>query len=177
MASRTARTSSTIGSRGSMLFLHQFPGCTEHRGIVACATAKALDFSAHPRVGNVRAVPSQQEVDAVHRGDRDVERVGPRFGGKAPGRNEMAAERNRLCRYVENRRLPQRDQPPCRRIRVARASLIENELRHVEVEGLAAVPPLDGYLLLGRADEIASWPRRQVADDGGFDVGSRLHLR
>src|SRR5580700_3332772 len=104
MASRTARTSSTIGSGDGMLLLHQLHGCTEHRRIVAGGATESLDLAARSGVGDVSAVPGEKVVEPVNGGDGDVERICARLGWKPSGHDEMATERYRLLRRVEDRR-------------------------------------------------------------------------
>jgi hypothetical protein len=143
-------------------------------GIIASSTTEPLDLSARPGVGDVGAVPREKVVEAVNSGDGDVERICARLGWKPSGRDEMATERYRFIRRVEDRRVSQRGQPPGGRIRVTGGGLVEDKLRYVELERMAAVPPLAGDLLLRSADEIPCRSGRQVADDGRLDVGPRL---
>src|SRR4029077_2356884 len=131
MASRAARTSSTIGSdvKGMLLFLLKFQRGADNRWIIACGTAEAIDLAALPCVRDVGTVPGEQVVEPMNGGDGDGERVSRRFDRKTASFEEVAAKGNGVLCRVEQDRFPQCVQPQRRCIGIASARLVQNQLR------------------------------------------------
>src|SRR5277367_5386956 len=93
MASRIARTSSTMGSEDRMmLFLHEFEGRANDRRLKPVVSTDRFDPRAHRRVGDVRTVPREQAVHAVHRGDRNVKRIGSGLGWEGRLTQKISAQ-------------------------------------------------------------------------------------
>lgn len=57
---------------------------------------------------------------------------------------------------------------------VTGARFVEYELRDAQLVGRPPAPPGAGQCLMGRKDDVAARPRREIAHDAGFDV-DRVH--
>ena len=60
-------------------------------------------------------------------------------------------------------------------LRISFACLPHLSKNIVHVSLLPLPAPIAGNLLMGDANQVATWPRSQVTRDGRFEVDTRLH--
>src|SRR5207253_3388092 len=67
-------------------------------------------------------------------------------------------------------------QPFANGSRIARLTFTHNNLGDIQLKFRSPpVPPIARNLLMGGANQVAAWPRRQVTRDGRFEVDTGLH--
>jgi hypothetical protein len=126
-------------------------------------------------IGYVRTVPSNQVVNLMYRGHGNVQSVSESTIRQNTLDNDSMGKFFGLgCHLKESDALQESKTQTCR-VRVATARLVKNDLRRHKFEVSASpLPPLQRDLLASSHDQVSARPRRQVADEGGLNVGS-LH--
>lgn len=142
--------------------------------------AQPFNQSGHSReelgIGDVRAVPGQEVVDAVDGSDSDVKGVRQGLGRKKVLRDDIEAELLRRLRQLENGDVGQQSHSARDGLRVAPAGFLDDERGHEKLEvPLARPPPVLSYLLVPGNDEVSRRSRGEVADDGCFEVNACGH--
>ena len=106
-----------------------------------------------------------------------VKRIDAGLHGQTTPGDQIASEQDGFFRYVEERDVMERLEALRGGLRVTRGNFVDHELRNEALEAVTRGPPLARDLLVCRANEIAGWPGRQVADDARLDIDLGEHGR
>ena len=175
---RAFRTSSTNSSFSMASFTHQFFRRANHGCGKSMFLADPRDGHCHFRVGDVSAVPRQQEVHSVNRSKGDVRRVGRGLRREGQRRHQRPRQCGHVVSDVELRQVVQRRQSLTRGCGISCRRFVQHQLRdeHLEVRP-AALPPFAGDLLMARTNQIPTRPGREVAGHGRFEIEARFQQR
>ena len=150
---------------------HQFFGRANDRTGKAALATGVFNEDGHLGVGDVRAVPSEQEVHPVDGGNGDVRGVGGRLGRQGQRAHEGRGEVPNFVSQVEQGEILQGQQAFARGVGIAGCGFVEDELGNENIEVFAArLPPFLGDLLVAGANQIPTGPGGKIAGHGGFQV-------
>ena len=112
----------------------------------------------------------------MYRGHSNVQGVGESAIRQNALRNNSMGEFLRLRSHLKKNEALQEGEALPGQVRVTLTRLIEDELRGDYLEVPAPLPPpLRGNLLASGDDQVSTRPRREIADEGRFYVGSLHH--
>src|SRR3990172_5282490 len=106
------------------------------------------------------AVPSQEVVDPVDRGDSNMQGVHISLWGQRNTRKERLGKPSCFVVDVENRQIRQECKPLSRSLPIASGAFGDNSLRNEQIEQVTViVPPVHGQPLVACGDQISASPR------------------
>lgn len=123
------------------------------------------------RVGDMRAIPSQQILDAVDRCNSDMVSVHLGLGRQGATLDERFAERSNFLGRLQLHDTLQRGKTTLRGFGVTETGLGDDKLGNNQIElGTLRLPPFDRRALVGHRSKIVARTRRQVTNDRRFDI-------
>jgi hypothetical protein len=135
----------------------------------------SLDYRAKPGdqdlVGNMTAVPGQQEIHPVNSRDGDVECVRSCVPRQTARCQKMLGQRVTLRRHLQGLDLLCQRYTKLRKFLITFRNLQQHDARDEQVEARSFFkPPLFGFLLACRDGRIAAGLGGHVTDDAGLDI-------
>lgn len=110
---------------------HQFIRCTQNRWFVTRVAASAFYFRPELGIRNMRGVPCQEIVDAMARGNCDVQGIGCRMFWKTSRRCNPFRQSNRLVRNDERGQVLHPVRAPLGSVSIAQSTFGNDQLRYV----------------------------------------------
>ena len=121
------------------------------------------------RVGDVFAIPGQEEVHAVNPGGSQVKGIASGYGREDAASDQVRGESGDLLIEIEQRQTSEKLHAFRRFGRFPFGGFIEDELGGVEIKLVPpGVPPFAGEFLPGEVDDVAGGTGDVVARDGCF---------
>ncbi len=119
----------------------------------------------------MRTIPCRQTRYAMHRGEGYVQRVRPCFFRKYFCGKKKLMKRNDSVGGEEYGQSIHKIHTPPRRVRVSGLNFLKHKIGNIKrIFCPVLLPPPPRQFLFGAFDGIPARPRRQVADDRGFEV-------
>gem|GEM_PF-2549970 len=122
------------------------------------------NHGSHFGVGDVRAVPCHEKVDAVGSGYGNVKRVPRSLRGKRPRLDQVECEVARIVTDIQQRKGFERCKAVPGSLMISAGRLVDNDLRDESAETRkTGVPPIVGRSLMSGNNHIAARPGGVVA--------------
>jgi hypothetical protein len=135
-----------IAHRGSLL--QKLLGGTEYGRLVTKLTDCLLDLRAHPCIGNVPAVPSDQVFHSMDGGHGDMQRVALGLGGQRSPCKTAAGNGPGVVGDFQQRQVTQQSLTSHSRYDIAASGFLRDEWRSKDIECGSLVPPPPRYFLV-----------------------------
>lgn len=151
--------------------------CDECGKVIPAARTDAVQDTLKMWVGNVRAVPSQQELRAIHCCERNMSSIGCRTVGQVDVFSDASSEFVRFSAYIENHSFrKQANSPPGHHGFAARSLLCNERGRQQLIPPPPLPPPAAREPLAAEEERVARRTRREVTHDGRLNVDGRFHF-
>ena len=142
--------------------------------------AVRLDQGCHSRkqfsVRDVTAIPGQKVLDLMYGGHSDMKCVCKCLVGEHVLLNDVKGEILGSSRDLKEADVRKNGQAAGSSIMIPASGFLKNQQGCDQIKfGSPRLPPLSRDLLVGGHDEVPGRPRRQVADDRGFEVDPCTH--
>ena len=162
-----------------MSHLHQFARRRDARRLIAALAAHPFDQGQSVCISQMLVVPCCQVIHTCACAYCNVQRIVTRLRRHCMARHQRNGKPFDLRRRrVHQRKVRQRNQAVTRGICIAQRGFVEHELLdHRLISRQAADPPFRSERLMRGYDQIPVRPGSQIANNTGFDVNLRPHLR
>jgi Tol biopolymer transport system component len=140
-ASRAFLTSSTNSSFSMASLTHQFLRRANHGRNEPVLATTARDGHSHLGIGNMGAVPCEQEVHSVNRRNGDVRGIGRGLGGQRQRIHQAVCQDPNLLGQVQEREIRERAQTILSGCGIAGGRFIQHQLRDEHVEVVPSMRP------------------------------------
>ena len=151
-------------------------GCADDGKMNPHAGKARLKAVGEKRVGDVFAVPSQEEIHSVNSRSREMRGVASRERRKNPALDQFGGESLDLLVEFEQVQPGEQLKSFGGLGGLALGGLLQYKLRCEEVELLPlTVPPLSGKFLSSELQKVSGWARDVIAGNGGFDEDRLRH--
>ena len=155
---------------------HEFFGGANHRAFEPVVVTDPHNLRVHFSVGDVSAIPSDEEIQTVCGGCRNVQRIASGFLGKRASIDEGVGQLNDIVPQLKDGKWGKDFKAAARKDDIARSGFIEHDLGNERAEmRKAPLPPISRRGLMPGDDDIAAWQRCIIAGNRGLDVNRRLH--
>jgi len=131
-----------------LFLVQEFKGGADNRRDVAGAPADILKLCTNGSIGNMRAIPGEQEVNAVSSRNGDMSGINGSAAGQGRGIQESFGKSSGVVGGIKKGNTSNCLKPSRGRLGIAARNLSEDSIRNEEVKTGAAKPPVSGHLLM-----------------------------